>query len=147
MANPVCELLSSDADLEATGDWPDVSSGAIVDFWGVVRVKEGERRISGIEYESHPTMAEHQLRLVGEEAIQRFGLSQAVVRHRLGFVPVGKASLFARVAAAHRSEAIRAMEWLINELKQKVPIWKHPKFDVDEGVEIGADSQTKMTRI
>jgi len=143
MANPVCELLSSEADLIATDDWPDVSSGAVVDFWGVVRVKEGERDIRGIEYEAHPVMAEHQLRLIGKEAIERFGLRLAVVRHRIGFIPVGKASLFARVAAPHRREAIQAMEWLVGELKKKVPIWKHPKFDVEGDVRITTETQTK----
>jgi molybdopterin synthase catalytic subunit len=143
MANLVCELLSSNADLVATVDWPDVSSGAVVDFWGVVRIKEGERHIRGIEYEAHPAMAEHQLRLIGKEAIERYELSLAVVRHRVGFVAVGKASLFARVAAPHRGEAIRAMEWLVGELKKKVPIWKHPRFDVDEGVGTAAERQTK----
>jgi molybdopterin synthase catalytic subunit len=147
MANPVCELLSSSADLAASGDWPDDSSGAVVDFWGVVRVKEGERDINGIEYEAHPLMAEHQLRLIGEEAIERFGLKLAVVRHRIGFVPVGKASLFARVAAPHRNEALQAMEWLVSELKKRVPIWKHPKFDVDEGVTTDAESETKAMRV
>lgn len=147
MANPVCELLSSNADLEATGDWPDVSAGAVVDFWGVVRVQEGERNIKGIEYEAHPTMAEHQLRVIGKEAIERFGLRLAVVRHRVGFVPVGKASLFARVAAPHRKAALQAMEWLVDELKKRVPIWKHPKFEVDEGVETQADTQTKAMRV
>ena len=143
MANPVCELLSTGADLTRSSDWPDTSAGAVVDFWGVVRWKEGERNISGIEYEAHPIMAEHQLRLVAEEAIRRFGLEMAVIRHRVGFVAIGEASLFARVAAPHRQEAMQAMEWLVSELKKKVPIWKHPKFDVDEDVGRGANIQTK----
>jgi molybdopterin synthase catalytic subunit len=147
MANLVCELLSGNADLMAPDDWPDVSSGAVVDFWGVVRIREDEREIRGIDYEAHSAMAEHQLRLVGKEAIERYRLSLVVVRHRTGFVPVGKASLFARVAAPHRGEALQGMDWLIAELKKKVPIWKHPNFDVDESVGTGVDSQTGASRI
>jgi molybdopterin synthase catalytic subunit len=119
----------------------------VVDFWGVVRVAEGERNISGIEYEAHPAMATHQLHLIGREAIERFGLKLAVVRHRIGLVPVGKASLFARVAAPHRQEALQAMEWLVDELKKRVPIWKHPKFDVDEDVGRGSDTETKAIKV
>jgi molybdopterin synthase catalytic subunit len=146
MANPVCELLLTKGELERAGGWPDASAGAIVDFWGVVRMKEGDREIRGIDYEAHPAMAEHQLRLIGEQAIKHFGLAMAVIRHRVGFVPVGEASLFVRVAAPHRREAIEAMEWLVTELKKKVPIWKHPKFDVDGDVPTSTDMQRKAVQ-
>ena len=128
MANPVCELLLTKAELERTVEWPEVCAGAIVDFRGVVRGEEDGQVILGIEYEAHEAMARHQLDLIARDAIERFSLEMAVIRHRIGFVAVGETSLFARVAAPHRGEAIRAMEWLVDELKKKVPIWKHPQF-------------------
>jgi molybdopterin synthase catalytic subunit len=128
MANIVCELLSSQGDLERTMNWPDASAGAVLDFRGVVREDEGEKKISGIEYEAHATMAEHQLRSIADAAADRFGLNSVVLRHRVGFVPTGEASLYARVTAAHRQATLDAMAWLIDELKKKVPIWKHPRF-------------------
>jgi molybdopterin synthase catalytic subunit len=146
MANPVCELLSTQAELERPGDWPDESAGAVVDFRGVVRATEGGQSIQGIDYEAHPVMAQHQLRLIAQEAIDRFGLRLVMIRHRVGFVPVGQASLLARVAAPHRQAAIDAMEWLVDELKKKVPIWKHPKFDVDEGVATRAEQESTPMR-
>jgi molybdopterin synthase catalytic subunit len=132
MANPVCELLLTKAELERTVDWPPLCAGAIVDFRGVVREEEQERSIRGIHYEAHGAMARHQLELIAREATERFGLQMALIRHRTGFVPVGEASLFARVAAPHRREAIEAMEWMVDQLKKKVPIWKHPEFELDQ---------------
>lgn len=132
MANPLCELLETKEELERPLDPPDLSAGAVLDFRGVVRATEDGRKIGGIDYEAHPAMAEHQLTLIAEEAVERFRLTTAVLRHRTGFVAVGEASLLARVAAPHRQAAIEAMEWLVDELKKKVPIWKHPQFQTTE---------------
>lgn len=130
MANPVCELLLTKTELERSVEWPESGAGAIVDFRGVVRAEEQGHAILGIDYEAHAAMARHQLESIRRQAIERFGLHLAVIRHRVGFVAVGETSLLARVAAAHRREAIQAMEWMVDELKKKVPIWKHPKFEL-----------------
>ncbi|HEV3409544.1 MAG TPA: molybdenum cofactor biosynthesis protein MoaE, partial [Chthoniobacterales bacterium] len=81
--------------------------------------------ISGIEYEAHYAMAEHQLRSIADECTQRFDLRQVIVQHRTGFVPMGEAPLFVRIGSRHRAEAFRASQWLVDELKKRVPIWKH----------------------
>jgi molybdopterin synthase catalytic subunit len=128
MANPVCEILLTESALKAPGPSEDAAAGAIVDFWGVVRELEDSREIEGIDYEAHRAMAEHQLRSVAEEAASKFGLTKVVAHHRVGFVPAGEASLFLRVCAAHRASAFDGSEWIVDELKRKVPIWKHPKF-------------------
>jgi molybdopterin synthase catalytic subunit len=109
-------------------------AGAVVDFLGIVRGIEDNAAIVGIEYEWHPQMAQSQLERIGRETAERFPLLPGcLLHHRVGFVPVGKASLFARVAAPHRAEAVRAVEWLVDELKKRVPIWKQPRFKVDPG--------------
>jgi molybdopterin synthase catalytic subunit len=141
MANPVCELLSSKSELERTVDRPPGSAGAIVDFRGVVREREEERTIRGIHYEAHAAMAQHQLEGIAREAMQQFGLQMTLIRHRIGFVAVGDASLLVRVAAPHRNEAIKAMEWLVDELKKKVPIWKHPEFEMNRPLQTTAPSE------
>jgi molybdopterin synthase catalytic subunit len=53
------------------------------------------------------------------------------VHHRLGFIAVGKPSLFVRVASRNRPEAFRASQWVVDELKRRVPIWKRPNFRID----------------
>lgn len=106
----------------------DSHSGAVIDFLGIVRAIEDGRDIEGIDYEVHQPMAEHQMNLLAEKARNDFCLTTLILRHRVGFVPVSEASLFLRVAAGHRAAAFSASQWLIQELKQKVPIWKRPMF-------------------
>ena len=101
-------------------------AGGVVEFWGVVRGREGEAPITGIDYECHREMACHQLKKLAEEACVRFPVLEIAIHHRVGFVPVAEPSLFLRVGAAHRGPAFLASEWLIVELKKRVPIWKHP---------------------
>ena len=127
MANVVCEISVTQAPLAT--DRSDVAgAGAVVDFWGLVRPIEDDRKIDGLDYEAHDEMAEHQLKQIAEQAAQRFGLKQVIIHHRTGFIAVGEASLFLRVASPHRRESFRASQWIVDELKKKVPIWKRPRF-------------------
>jgi molybdopterin synthase catalytic subunit len=129
MANVVCEISVTWAALTAPAS-DSAGAGAVVDFWGVVRPIEDGREIEGIDYEAHREMAEHQLKLIAEQAAERFGLNMVIVHHRIGVVAVGEASLFLRVASPHRSEGFRASQWVVDELKKKVPIWKRPRFKI-----------------
>jgi molybdopterin synthase catalytic subunit len=131
MANPVCEVLVTEAQLKAPGDGADLAAGAVVVFWGVVREVEDGRKIEGIDYEAHVAMAEHQLRLVAEAAAEKFQLKKVVAHHRIGFVRTGEPSLFLQVSAQHRAAAFEASKWIVDELKKKVPIWKRPRFKVE----------------
>ena len=126
MPVPVCDVLVTDAPLALPIGAPPAETGAIVDFWGVVRGTEGDAPIAGLRYEAHISMAEHQLRTVAQECAQRFELRQLLVHHRTGFVASGEASLLVRVGSQHRAEAFRASVWIVDELKKRVPIWKHP---------------------
>jgi molybdopterin synthase catalytic subunit len=145
MANPVCEVLLTEKELEFPGEGPDLSVGAIIDFWGVIRDVEGGREIDGIEYEAHRSMAQHQLRSIGEDAVGKFGLQLVIIHHRLGFVPVGESSLLLRVATRHRAQAFQAGQWIVDELKRKAPIWKHPKLKIKhEALEKGAEMERDL---
>jgi len=128
MANLACEVLVTEAPLDAPPQNHRGDAGAINDFWGVVRRLEGGREIIGIEYEAHREMAEHQLRQIAEQAVEKFRLQLVIIHHRIGFIAVGEPSLFLRVASPHRSEGFRAGQWIVDELKKKVPIWKRPAF-------------------
>ncbi len=128
MAHSVCEVLLTEAELKPLSLADQTEAGAIVDFWGAVRGLEDGAEISGIEYEAHRAMAEHQLRAIAEEGIHAFDLMEVLIRHRIGFVPVGEASLLVRVSAGHRAAAFEASKWMVDELKQRATIWKHPRF-------------------
>ena len=130
MANVVCEIsVTQDPIAAGVSDIP--GAGAVIDFWGVVRLLEDSREIDGIDYDAHREMAEHQLKRIAEQAAEQFGLKFVIVHHRIGFIAVGEASLFLQVASPHRSEGFRASQWIVDELKKKVPIWKRPRFNVE----------------
>lgn len=125
MANSVCEVLVTEAALQRPDDDGNVAAGAVVDFSGVVRNLEGDGlAIEGIDYECHKTMAEHQMRVIADAAAEKFRLKQVMLHHRIGFVRAGEASLFLRVSAPHRGAAFEASQWIVGELKKRVPIWK-----------------------
>jgi len=132
MANTVCDVLLTEEALSAP--WrqrADLDAGAVVDFWGVVRQLEDGRKIDGIDYEAHRAMAEHQLRMVADAAMEKFQLRKVLLYHRVGFVRAGEASLYLQVSAPHRASAFEASKWMVDELKRKVPIWKRPRFKID----------------
>jgi molybdopterin synthase catalytic subunit len=131
MANFVCEVLLTNAPLRPPENDP-LGAGAVVDFSGIVRSAEDGREIDGIEYEAHREMADHQLRQIAEQAAENFRLRVVIIHHRIGFIAVGEPSLFLRVTSLHREEAFRASQWIVNELKKKVPIWKKSRFTTEK---------------
>lgn len=131
MANPVCEVLVTEAQLTSAENRVDPAAGARVDFQGIVRGSEDGREIEGIDYEAHRGMAEHQLKKIAEQAAIEFELRSVIIHHRIGFVAVGEPSLFMRVCSRHREAAFQGSRWIVDELKKKVPIWKRPRFRSD----------------
>jgi molybdopterin synthase catalytic subunit len=101
-------------------------TGGVVIFWGVVRDIEHGQSIRALDYSAYREMAEHQFRKLLTDTRHRWPLKRIRVVHRLGNVPVGEASLLVRVEAEHRAEAFAAAQYIIEELKKKVPIWKQP---------------------
>ena len=101
-------------------------TGAIVEFFGVVRDHENDRRIEAIEYEAHKEMATHQMLRIAERLSEEHDLADFECFHRIGYVPAGEPSLLVRVASIHREAAFAAIMTFIDELKQIVPIWKTP---------------------
>ena len=81
MAISVCEVSLTEEALVLPELKDDAQAGAVVVFWGAVRATEDGREITGIEYEAHPAMAEHQLRLVAERAAVEFDVREIVIRH------------------------------------------------------------------
>jgi molybdopterin synthase catalytic subunit len=143
MANFVSDVLVTESELQKPGQEFDSSAGAIVDFWGVVRKVEGSREIEGINYEANRPMAEHQMKLIVDAAMEEFQLTEVRLHHRIGFVRAGEASLFLRVRAKHRGAAFDASKWVVDELKKKVPIWKKPKFKAASHIRKGEIVTTK----
>ena len=147
MANSVCEVLITESPVRLPPRTHHPAAGAIVDFWGAVRMLEDGKEITGIEYEAHRPMAEHQIRKLGEAALDRFGLTKVIIHHRVGFVPAGEPSIVVRVESPHRSAAFKASQWIMDELKRTVPIWKKPVFMKEESESaVGVKTAKKVQR-
>lgn len=142
MAISVCEVSLTESPLDLPEAQNDPGAGAIVVFWGAVRASEDGREIAGIEYEAHRAMAEHQMRIVAESASEKFEVREIFLRHRIGFVPVAQPSVVVRVASAHRGAAFAATQWIMDELKRVVPIWKHPVFK-DESANLPGKAKSR----
>jgi len=102
--------------------------GAVVVFDGIVRNHSRGRRTLYLEYEAYEEMAQRQMRELAEQAIARFGVRHVSLVHRLGRLEIGESSVLIVVASAHRAQAFEANRWLIDTLKQTVPIWKKEIF-------------------
>jgi molybdopterin synthase catalytic subunit len=102
--------------------------GAVVVFDGIVRNHTRGRRTLHLDYEAYEEMALRQMRELGLKARERFGVRQVTMLHRLGRLQIGETSVLIVVASAHRSAAFEACRWLIDTLKQTVPIWKKETF-------------------
>jgi molybdopterin synthase catalytic subunit len=106
----------------------DPAAGAIVTFVGTTRNENAGRRVIRLEYEAFASMALAEMRRLAAQASRRWRLKRIAMAHRIGVVPVGEASVAIVVSAGHRAEAFAACHWLIDRLKEIVPIWKREHF-------------------
>lgn len=106
----------------------DPAAGAIVTFLGTTRNENEGRRVVRLEYEAFATMATREMSALAAEASRRWPIRKVAMAHRTGIVPVGEASVAIVVSAGHRAEAFAACRWLIDRLKEIVPIWKREHF-------------------
>lgn len=100
--------------------------GAALVFHGVVRAQEDEVTIVAIDYEAFDDMACHQFELIFEEIDRQWPIESVRLVHRVGVVPVNEPSLWVEIIAPHRAETFEACQFLINTMKERVPIWKRP---------------------
>jgi len=104
------------------------ANGAAVLFLGMVRdINEG-RDVTGIEYTAYRSMAERELATIVEEAAALADSGDIAVEHRLGQLNVGDCSVAIAVGHPHRGRAFEAARYVIEELKQRVPIWKREHY-------------------
>lgn len=96
-------------------------AGAVVLFLGTVRA---EPRVAALEYEVYVPMARKVLTELVDQARAKFGVLDVSIVHRVGRVPVGADSVAIACSAVHRREAFEAGEWIMDEVKRIVPIWK-----------------------
>lgn len=99
-------------------------AGAAVLFLGTTREVTGGRRTESLDYECYGDMAEKKMAELEADARRRWPLVGCAIVHRVGHVAVSEASVAIAVSSPHREDAFAAGQWLIDTLKQTVPIWK-----------------------
>ena len=111
--------------------------GATVLFLGVVRDHADERPVSGMRYDAYQEMAGEVLRTIAEEAAERSGTDRVAVVHRFGELAIGEVSVAIAVSSPHRAEAYEASRYVIEQLKERLPVWKKEHYidGVSEWVE------------
>ena len=102
-------------------------SGAVVTFCGDVRDHDGGKEVASLLYEVHPSAPE-QIKIITQSVIGRFEIEKVAVAHRYGQIPIGETAFAVAVSAAHRQAAFDACAAIVDEVKAKLPIWKHQKF-------------------
>jgi adenylyltransferase/sulfurtransferase len=100
------------------------ASGACATFEGWVRNHNEGRAVDALEYEAYPALAVSEGTRIIEEARRRFGLHEAACVHRTGALAIGDCAVWVGASSAHRDEAFRACRYIIDEVKDRVPIWK-----------------------
>jgi molybdopterin synthase catalytic subunit len=102
-------------------------SGAVVTFCGDVRDHDGGKEVASLLYEIHPSAPE-QIKVITQSVIGRFEIEKVAVAHRYGNIAIGETAFAVAVSAAHRQAAFDACAAIVDEVKAKLPIWKHQKF-------------------
>lgn len=108
--------------------------GALSLFIGTTRDTFNGKKVLKLEYEYHPTMAIKQIEKLAITAIKKYNLNKVCIIHRVGQVDVSEESILIISASVHRKEAINSTEYIIEEIKNSITIWKKEYYDSDEYV-------------
>jgi molybdopterin synthase catalytic subunit len=106
----------------------DARVGGYAGFEGWVRDHNEGRAVTGLRYEAYDELAQREGEAILAEAVARFDILEAACVHRTGNLAIGELAVWVGVAAAHRDAAFAACRWIIDEVKARVPIWKHERY-------------------
>jgi len=102
----------------------DHRAGAVVLFLGTVREFTNDQQTTALDYDAYPEMATAKMQELIDTAQDRWPIIQAVIEHRVGHLELGEVCVAVAVSSPHRKDAFHAGQFLIDELKVHVPIWK-----------------------
>jgi molybdopterin synthase catalytic subunit/molybdopterin converting factor small subunit len=110
----------------------DEQAGAIATFTGTTRIESRGRIVTHLDYEAYEGMAERVMAEIAEGLQSRYELSAVAIHHRVGRVGIGETSVVIAVSAPHRQDALAACKDAIDELKERVPLWKKEVYSDGE---------------
>lgn len=111
----------------------DARVGGYASFEGWVRDHNEDRTVLGLRYEAYAALAESEGEAVIAEALSRFDIIDVHCVHRVGDLAIGELAVWVGVTAAHRDAAFAACRFVIDEVKSRVPIWKHERYAEGDG--------------
>ena len=127
------KILSESLNVQSCIDWvmsPD--SGGIDVFIGTVRNKTKDKTVVRLEFEAYEKMAIVEMEKIALQAAAKWPVQKLLIHHRTGVLAVGDLPVIIAVSAAHRAAAFEACRYVIDTLKQTVPIWKKEIFEDGE---------------
>jgi molybdopterin synthase catalytic subunit len=107
-------------------------AGAIATFTGTTRVHSRGRTVTHLDYEAYEGMAERVMEEIAAALRRRYELTGIAIHHRVGRVSIGDTSVVIAVSAPHRQHALAACKDAIDELKERVPLWKKEVYEGGE---------------
>ena len=116
------------------------SNGGVVTFLGATRNETEGNRVLYLEYEAYEGMAGKMLARIAEEVSERWGIADVSIAHRFGRLQPGEVSMVVAVASPHRAAAFEACQYVVDRVKQNVPIWKKEVFE-DGAAWVGIEGQ------
>ena len=108
------------------------AGGAFVEFEGRVRNNNEGESVSALDYQAYKPLAEAEGNKIIEEAVERFGLLACRCVHRTGHLEIGGIAVWVGVISGHRAEAFEGCRYVIDEVKNRVPIWKKEQLESGE---------------
>jgi molybdopterin synthase catalytic subunit len=127
------KILSEALDIQSAIDWVmSPESGGIDVFIGTVRNATKGKTVLRLEFEAYEPMAIAELEKIAKQAFEKWPVQKILIHHRTGVLEVGEVPVIIAVSAAHRAAAFEACRYVIDTLKESVPIWKKEIFEDGE---------------
>ena len=121
------------------------SNGAVVTFLGATRRNSMGKSVLYLEYEAYEPMALKKLSEIADEVTEKWGIEDVAIVHRIGRLEIEDVSLVVAIASPHRKEAFQACGYVVDRIKEDVPIWKKEVFE-DGEVWVGCQSHSLPSR-
>ena len=127
------QILSTPLNIQSAIDWiMSTESGSIDVFIGTVRNATKGKKVIRLEFEAYEPMALAEIDKILKRAFEQWPVQKILVHHRTGVLEVGEVPVIIAVSAAHRAAVFEACRYIIDTLKQTVPIWKKEIFEDGE---------------
>ncbi|TLP80604.1 molybdenum cofactor biosynthesis protein MoaE [Maribacter sp. ACAM166] len=124
----IIEIVDTIETAQVYAELSDAKSGGICVFVGTVREFTNEEEVVALEFETYKTMALKEMEKIADRAIEKWNLNKVVLRHAVGEKGVAEPVVVVGASSAHRDACFEACRFLIDTLKETVPIWKKEKF-------------------